>query len=64
MADLTPDIETNAAGLKRATVDGNSAENHSIPDQIAADRYLQSQTARSGKRPGIRLFQLRSRGTV
>lgn len=58
------DINTNAGTPKSATIDGNTAEQHSIPDQIEADRYAQQETAKSNNRPGIRLFQLRNNGTV
>jgi len=43
-------IQTNAGKPKRATPE--SVEMHSIPDQIAADRYAQSvKRTRKGKSP-------------
>ena len=47
--DLTDAIKTNAAGPKQATVDGVSGQQHSLPDQIAADKYLAGKEA--GKNP-------------
>lgn len=64
MSDLTDQIETNSGNPKRVTVDGQSVEQHSLKDQIEADRHLDGQTAKSGNKPGIRLFQLRNRGTT
>ena len=40
MAEITPEtIAENAAAPKKFTGDQGSAEQHSIPDQIAADEY-------------------------
>ena len=39
-------ITTNAQGPKSATVDGVSTSQHSLADQIAADKYL---LARGGR---------------
>jgi len=58
------DIRTNSQDPKRASVDGDSAEQHSLPDQISSDRYAEGQVAKSNGRPGIRFFQIRNRGTV
>ncbi len=43
--DLSSSIETNASGPRRASGDSGSVEQHSLPDQIAADRYLRSNAA-------------------
>lgn len=46
MADEIEDaIETNAAGPKSASVDGVSVQQHSLADQIAADKYLAAKRA-------------------
>jgi hypothetical protein len=49
--DETPEIvdtlEAATAQPKKVMVDGQSIENHSIPDLIAADKYLKSRTAAS-----------------
>lgn len=50
MADETDAILDNAQGLKKATGDGHSAEQHSLLDQIEADRYLASKAAATGIR--------------
>ena len=51
MPDETPSIadaiRDNAAGLKKASNDAGSVEQHPIADQIAADRYLASKQAMS-----------------
>lgn len=66
MADnLTPQqIELNATKPKRATADGQSVEQHSIPDQIAADRYAKSTAQVRGRRRGLLLTKLEPPGTV
>jgi hypothetical protein len=46
---LDSEIRENAAGPRSAQVDGVQVEQHSIEDQIAADRYLASRKA--AKRP-------------
>ncbi len=51
-------IQQNAQGPKRASVDGVDAEQHPLPDQIAADKYLQSKRASRAKGLGIRLVKL------
>ena len=56
--DLENTIRDNAAGPKRATGDSGSVEQHSLDDQIAADRYLASKKAARSKGLGIRLSKL------
>jgi hypothetical protein len=59
MADELDDaIRTNAEGPKSASGDAGSIEQHSIPDQIAADRYLASKKAARSKGLGIRLTKV------
>ena len=43
--DLEQNILDNAAGPKRARGDSSEMEQHALPDQIAADRYVQSKKA-------------------
>lgn len=62
--DITTSIEANAEGPKKVTVDGMSVEQHSIQDQIEADRYLKSQNAAAGANRGIRFSQFRNQGTT
>ena len=42
MAELEDTIESNAKGPKQANVDGINTQQHSLADQIAADKYLAS----------------------
>lgn len=61
MSDPTPTelaIEQNALGPKKAQGDTGSVESHSLPDQIAADRYLASKQAMKTKMKGLRLTKL------
>ena len=56
MPDATPTeqaIEQNAQGPKKAQGDAGSVEQHSLPDQIAADRYLASKRAVRSRGKGI-----------
>ena len=46
-------IEENAQGPKKAQGDAGSIEQHSLPDQIAADRYLASKRAVRSRGKGI-----------
>lgn len=50
-------ILENALGPKRVTGDSGSVEQHSIQDQIAADRYLRSKQSAT-KKLGIRTVKL------
>ena len=43
--DLKDIIEQNAEGPSQATVDGLNVQQHPLPDQIDADRYLASKEA-------------------
>ena len=43
--DLENTIEQNAAGPKQASADGVNVQQHSLPDQIAADKYLAAKKA-------------------
>jgi hypothetical protein len=52
--ELDDAIRTNAEGPEEATVDGVRMKQHSLPDQIAADRYLASKKAARGRGLGIR----------
>ncbi|HRS71443.1 MAG TPA: hypothetical protein P5175_06285 [Anaerohalosphaeraceae bacterium] len=66
MSDSTLEnsIKDNAAGPKSASGDAGSVEQHSLPDQIAADKHLQSKQAMSSKGLGIKLVKLSPSGTV
>jgi len=43
--DLKDAIKQNAEGPKQATVDGVTAQQHSLTEQIAADKYLADKDA-------------------
>jgi hypothetical protein len=51
-------IHTNAEGPEAASGDSGSMQQHSIPDQIAADRYLESKKAAQAKGLGGRLTKV------
>jgi hypothetical protein len=64
MADLTTTIETNAAVPAKVSGDAGSVEQHPLPDQIAADKYLKSQQAAKSAGLGIKLTKLGAPGSV
>lgn len=65
MADeIDKTIEENAKGPKRASGDSGSVEQHSLSDQIAADKYLASKKAAQSKRLGIRMSKLVPSGSA
>ena len=57
-------ISENAVGPKKASGDAGSIEQHSLGDQIAADKHLQSKEAMKTKGLGIKLVKLSPGGTV
>jgi hypothetical protein len=61
--DLADTISENAQGPAKASGDAGSMEQHPLPDQIAADRYLESKKAARGKGMGIKLKKLVPPGT-
>jgi len=61
--DLEIAIFENAQGPAKASGDSGSMEQHSLPDQVAADRYLESKKAARSKGLGIRLKKLVPPGT-
>ncbi len=64
MADELEDtIRENAAGPKRAKGDSAEMEQHPLPDQIAADRYLASKNATKKKGLGAIFKKLVPPGT-
>ena len=61
MPDPTPTeqaIIENALGPKKAQGDAGSIEQHSLPDQIAADRYLAAKQAMRARGKGIVISKL------
>ncbi len=61
--DLKNSIQENASGPKRASGDGVLVEQHSLTDQIAADKYLQSKQAAATKGLGIKILKISPGGT-
>jgi len=62
--DLKETIADNAAGPKRAKGDSGEIEQHSIQDQIAADRYLAVKNAAKRKGLPFRTTKLVPPGTA
>lgn len=62
--DLSDAIRTNANGPKAAKGDSGSMEQHSLTDQIEADRYLASKKAAGGKGLGVKISKLVPPGAV
>jgi len=65
MADeIKTAIEESAVGPRRASGDSGSVEQHPLPDQIAADRYVASRTASRKKGLGIKLLKIVAPGSI
>jgi len=62
--DLKDNIEQNAQGPKQAAADGVSTSQHSLKDQIEADKYLKANDARMDFRKGFTRIKIVSPGTV
>ena len=62
--NLDTQIRDNAAGPKKATGDSGSVEQHSLSDQITADKYLASKKAVQSKQLGIRMSKLVPSGSA
>lgn len=61
--NLDKTIEKNAKSPKRAKGDSAEVEQHSLQDQMAADRYLNSKKAARAKGLGIRKTKMIPPGT-
>jgi hypothetical protein len=57
-------IKDNALGPKAVSGDAGSVQQHSLADQIAADKHIQSKEAMKIKGLGIKLVKLSPGGTV
>ena len=65
MADEIADaILENAQGPRKATGDLGSMEQHSLPDQIAADKHVANQAAAAAPHLRLRIVKLVPPGTV
>lgn len=60
--ELEQAIKDNAAGPAKASVDGQSVEQHALRDQIEADRYLAGKEATRKKGLGVKLVKLEPPG--
>ena len=57
-------IETNATGPRKASGDAGSVEQHSLADQIAADKHIESKKASRSKGLGVKMAKISPGGTV
>lgn len=62
--DLNDVIKDNAQGPKRAKGDSAEMEQHSLPDQIAADKYLAAKEARKNPAKAFTRAKIVPPGTV
>ena len=63
-SQLKDAIIENALGPKKVSGDAGSVEQHSLSDQIAAERFLESKKATRKPGLGIRLTKLSPDGTT
>jgi hypothetical protein len=61
--ELDETIKTNVQAPKQVSADGVNVQQHSLPDQIAADKYLQSKKASRTRGLGIHLIKLSPPGS-
>jgi len=62
--DLSNSITESAKSPKRVQGDSGSAEQHSLQDQIEADRYLASKNAAKSRNSGLRIGRLIPPGSI
>lgn len=62
--DLANTIKQNAEGPAEAHGDAGGMKQHSLPDQIAADKYLANKAALSSGSRGLRKLKIVPPGTV
>lgn len=56
--DLTDAIVENASNPAEARGDAASVRQHSLPDQIAADKYLRAKQAQAAGGTGIKFMRV------
>lgn len=56
--ELEQAIEENAKGPAKASNDTGSVEQHSLSEQIEADRYLAAKKAAQDKKRGLKLNKI------
>ena len=59
---ISESILKNASGPKSAEVDGQRVEQHSLKDQIEADRYLASKKAVKSRNSGLKITKMSQSG--
>ena len=57
-------ITENAQGPKKVTGDAGSVEQHSLKDQIEAEKFTQAQKAAAQPGLGIKLLKIQPGGTI
>ncbi len=62
--ELDNTIKQNATGPRKASGDAGAVEQHSLADQIAADKHLASKQASRARGLGVKLAKLAPGGTV
>ena len=62
--DLDNTIRDNAVGPKQASADGVSTQQHSLADQIEADKYLAGKGALAKKNFGLTRAKIIPPGTA
>ena len=60
--DLEQKIRENASGPKSARSDAGEVQQHSLPEQIEADRYLNSKAAMKKRGPGFKITKMSASG--
>ena len=61
---MTETIVRNATGPKSAEVDGQRVEQHTLTEQIAADKYLASKDAVKRRGSGLKFSKMTHSGAV
>ena len=61
---ITETIVKNAPGPKSAEVDGQRVEQHTLTEQIAADKYLASKDAVKRRGSGLEFSKMTHSGAV
>ena len=62
--DFEQRLRENITSPKRARGDSGEMEQHSLSDQIAADRYLNSKKTAGGKGLGVKISKMVPPGAV
>lgn len=58
MSDLDEQIAENAAAPKSITIDGETVTEHSLKEQIEADKYLAGKNAAARPHAGLRFTKI------